>query len=188
MGYASYITELLRPLGIYTFRAGSVSGSEIESIGAALDECARDLAEKEREALVATAEAQGLAQMEALFAHRPAAGTVSERRAAIAALVQISGGDFTRAAIDRALRGCGIRAEVTETEEAGCVRVTFPETAGVPEEFDRMRTIILDIIPCHLETEFYFRYLTWVELEARFPTWSSIEEGNYTWEALEVAV
>lgn len=188
MGYASYIMDLLRPLGIYTFRTGSISGSEIESVGAVLDEYAQHLAEYEREALTATAEEWGLARMEELFAHKPAASTVSEHRAAIAALVQISGDDFTKTAINRALRGCGIRAEVTETEEKGCVRVTFPETAGVPEEFDQMRKIILDIIPCHLETEFYFRYLTWVELEARFPTWSSIEGENHTWETLEVAL
>ena len=77
---------------------------------------------------------------------------------------------------------------LAELEETGCVRVTFPDTAGVPEGFDQIAGIILDIIPCHLETEFYFRYLTWVELEARFPTWADIEAEAYTWEELELAV
>lgn len=188
MEYASYIKELLRPLGIYTFRAGSISGGEIESMGMALDVCAANLEEKEREALTPTAEDWGLTKMEMLFARRPAAETVAERRAAIAALTQINGDDFTQTAINRALCGCGIRAEVTETAERGYVRVTFPGTAGVPEEFDQMRAIILDIIPCHLETEFYFRYLTWMELETRFLIWDSIETERHTWETLEVAV
>ncbi len=188
MSYASYLKNLLLPLGIYTFREGSLSGGEIESVGAALDGVAAAAAAAEREALVPTAEGCGLTMMEALFAKKPAAPTLELRREAIAALTQINGDGFTAEAINRALSGCGIRADVAETGELGCVRVTFPNTAGVPEEFEQIAGIILDIIPCHLETEFYFRYLTWVELEARFPTWESIETGGYTWEALELAV
>ena len=188
MGYADYLQQLLAPLGIYTFQSGSISRSELESIGAALDGCAAQLDLTEREALVPTAEEWGLARAEALFAKRPAAPTLALRRAAIAALTQIGGDDFTAAAINRALSGCGITAQVAETEQSGHVRVTFPGTAGIPEEFDRIAEIILDIIPCHLETEFYFRYLTWVELETRFPTWESIEQAEHTWESLELAV
>ena len=60
--------------------------------------------------------------------------------------------------------------------------------AGIPEEFDQIRQVILDIIPCHLETEFYFRYLTWAELEAREWTWADIHAAGYTWHTLELAV
>lgn len=188
MSYAVHLKNLLLPLGIYTFREGSISGSEIESIGAALDGVAAAIEEGEREALVPTAEDRGLAMMEALFAKKPAAPTLELRRAAIAALSQISGDGFTAEAINRALGGCGITASVAETEERGCLRVTFPGIIGVPAEFEQLAGIILDIIPCHLETEFYFRYLTWTELEARFPTWESIETGGFTWEKLEMAV
>ncbi len=188
MSYAAYIKTLLRPLGIYTFREGSISGSEIESIGAALDGCAAELEEGEREALVPTAQDWGLAQMEALFAKKPAAPSLELRRNAIAALTQIGGDDFTVTAINRALGGCGVKAVVQETDMIGYVRVTFPDTAGVPEKFDQMADIILDIIPCHLETEFYFRYLTWSELEARFPDWNSVDAENYTWDEFELAV
>ncbi len=188
MSYAAYIKTLLEPLGIYTFQEGSISGSEIESVGVALDGCAEELAEGEREALVPTAQTWGLEQMEALFAKKPAAPNLELRRKAIAALTQIGGDDFTVSAINRALSGCGVKATVEETGKIGYVRVTFPNTAGVPEKFDQMADIILDIIPCHLETEFYFRYLTWSELEARFPDWNSIEAGNYTWDEFELAV
>lgn len=188
MGYALYLKNLLQPLGIYTFRSGSISGSEIESIGAALDGVSAAVEEGGREALVPTAEDWGLSLMEALFAKKPAAPTLELRRAAIAAMTQVSGDGFTAEAINRALGGCGIKAVVTETDETGCVRVTFPDTVGVPAEFEQIAGIILDIIPCHLETEFYFRYLTWVELEARFPTWESVEAGGFTWEELELAV
>lgn len=188
MGYTAYLQNLLAPVGIYTFRADSVSESELESIGAALDGIAAALETAEREALVPTAEDTGLASIEALFARKPAAPTLALRRLAIEALLQISGDDFTLEAINRTLSGCGIVAQVAETDTTGLVRVTFPNTAGVPEEFEQISKIILDIIPCHLETEFYFRYLTWMELEARFPTWASIEAAEHTWETLELAV
>ena len=188
MGYAAYLKELLAPLGVYTFREGSISGGEIESIGQALDTCADGLEEIEREMLVPTAKGRGLAKVESLFAKKPAAPTLELHRAAIEALLQINGDCFTKGAINRTLSGCGIVAEVQETEQPGNVRVIFPNTAGIPAEFDQIAGIILDIIPCHLETEFYFRYLTWSELEARFHSWQDIEAAQLTWEELELAV
>ncbi len=60
----------------------------------------------------------------------------------------------------------------------GQLRVIFPEVAGEPEDFDQIRKIILDILPCHLEVEFYFRYLTWAECEAAGYTWGQVEAAN----------
>lgn len=64
----------------------------------------------------------------------------------------------------------------------------FPEVAGEPEDFDQIRKIILDILPCHLEVEFYFRYLTWAECEAAGYTWGQVEAAEYTWESFQLAV
>ena len=188
MGYEIYLRQLLAPLGVYTFRPGSISGAEAASIGAALDSAAAALETAEREGIVPTAEDTGLALWEELFARRPAAPTLALRRAAIAALLQINGDCFTQEAINRTLSGCGVTAHVAETDTKGLVRVTFPNTAGIPAEFSQIATIILDIIPCHLETEFYFRYLTWAELEARFADWAAIEAAGHDWESLELAV
>lgn len=122
-----------------------------------------------------------------LFARRPAAVTAEDRRAAIAALLQIDGDSLTPAAIDRTIRGCGIRARALEMG-GGQLRVIFPEVAGEPEDFDQIRKIILDILPCHLEVEFYFRYLTWAECEAAGYTWGQVEAAEYTWESFQLAV
>ena len=70
----------------------------------------------------------------------------------------------------------------------GQLRVIFPEVAGEPEDFDQIRKIILDILPCHLEVEFYFRYLTWAECEAAGYTWGQVEAAEYTWESFQLAV
>ena len=45
----------------------------------------------------------------------------------------------------------------------------------------QVESIILDIIPCHLLVEFYFRYLTWLECEAQKFTWQSVEYAHHSW-------
>ena len=67
------------------------------------------------------------------------------------------------------------------------VRVRFPDTAGVPDGFDRIERIVLDIMPCHLLTEFYFRYLTWRECEQQGFTWQRVEDAQHTWESFQKA-
>ena len=59
---------------------------------------------------------------------------------------------------------------------------------GEPEDFARIRDIILEIMPCHLQVDFYFRFLTWEECEAAAWTWQGIEDAEHTWESFEKAV
>ena len=188
MGYGTYLRELLRPLGIYDLREGSYSGSELDALGVGLDATAVREDYAQREGNLMTAEDLGLSLREELFAHRPVQVSVPLRRAAILSLLRISGDSFTLADINAAISGCGINAKALEWEPWGHIRVIFPDVAGIPPEFEQIKTIILDIIPCHLETEFYFRYLTWEECEAKGFTWSIIEENQYTWYEFELAV
>ena len=113
--------------------------------------------------------------------------TQEDRREAIAALLRISEDSLTPEAINDTLTGCGIRARAEEKAD-GSLRVIFTRTAGVPAEFDQIRKIILDILPCHLEVEFYFRYLTWAECEAAEYTWDEVETAQHTWESFQLAV
>jgi len=68
------------------------------------------------------------------------------------------------------------------------IRIIFPGLVGMPEESERIEKIILDIIPAHLETEFYYRYLTWAECEAHGYTWAEVEAAGYTFLAFQMAV
>lgn len=183
--YEAYLRQLISPLGIYDLGSRSINGAELYALGQALDRTARRLETVERESVTATAEDEGLDRREAPFARRPAAVTAEERRDAIAALLQIDGDSLTPSAINRAIRGCGIRARALEVDE-GHLRVIFPGVGGIPAEFEQIRRIILDILPCHLEVEFYFRYLTWAECEQAGYTWAEAE--NHTWESFQLAV
>ena len=185
--YGNYLRNLLAPLGVYDLSAASLSGSELDAMGAGLDGAGDELDWVERESILATAEDEGLTLREDLFARRPANYGTALRRAAIAALLRISGDSFTLQDINSAISGCGIKAEALEMGE-GHIRVIFPDVAGVPEGFDQIEGIILDIIPCHLATEFYFRYLTWAECEAAGYTWAMIHAAEYTWHEFELAV
>lgn len=185
--YGGFLTELLRPLGIYDLTAGNANESELYALGNVLDGVAAELETAERESHIATAEGIGLDLREALFASRPAAPTTEQRRAAVIALMQIDGGSLTPEAINRTLTGCGIRALAEETD-TGHLRVRFPEVGGVPENFERIQKIILDILPCHLETDFFFRYMTWAECETQGFTWAEVESVGHTWESFEKSV
>lgn len=184
--YEAYLIRLLAPLGLYDL-SGVNNGGELAALGAALDEVSALLETVEREVMLDTAEDAGLTRREALFARKPASTTAEERRAAIAALLRISEDSLTPAAINDTLSGCGIRARAEETESGG-LRVVFPATAGVPEAFEQIEKIILDILPCHLNVEFYFRYMTWAECEAAGYTWEQVEAAAHTWESFQTAV
>ena len=68
MGYGEHLRNLLQPLGIYNLTPGSLSGSELDALGAGLDKLSRRLDYAERESALATAESEGLDRREALFA------------------------------------------------------------------------------------------------------------------------
>ncbi len=185
--YADYLIRLLSPLGIYDLSETSAGGAAVYALGDGLDAAEETLEYVEREGCTATAQGEGLDRREALFARRPAAFTEEDRRAAIAALLQIDGDSLTPGAIDATLRGCGIKARAIEMGGQN-VRVIFPEVAGEPPEYGQIKKIILDILPCHLGVEFYLRYLTWEECERTGYTWAMVEAAKHTWESFQLAV
>lgn len=188
MTYYDYLCRLLEPMRVYRTGRGTLSGGELYAAGTALDSAGEAMEYAEKEGLLHTAEGEGLARREKLFSRCPVSVSTALRREAVAALGRISADSFTLDAINSTLSGCGIRALAEETEEKGTVRVWFPNTVGVPDEFPQVKGIILDILPCHLLVEFYFRYLTWLECEAQEFTWQSVENADHTWESFEKAV
>ena len=186
--YYEYLCELLEPLRVYVTQRGTVSGSELYAAGTALDEAADALEYAEREGVLLLSEGEGLYRRERLFSRCPASPTAALRREAIAALSRINDDSFTLSAINATISGCGIRAVAEETERTGVIRVRFPDTVGIPDEFERIRRIVLDIIPCHLLTEFFFRFITWAECEEQEMTWRSVEAVGHTWHSFELAV
>lgn len=179
MGYANELVQLLRPLGVYSFREGSFSLGEWQALGAELDELEAVEIEGQKQSIVMTATEEGLSKMEALFRTRPAASTIEARRAAIAAFLSIGSGDFTLEALQRILLACGVNCLLREVG-INHVEVSFPRVMGVPQGFETIRIVAEDLLPCQLQIDFFFRYCTWGETEDYGFTWGTLNE--MTWD------
>ncbi len=187
MSYGQYLKDLLRPLGVYRLE-GTVNGAELESIGAELDRVQAELERTRDQADLTTAGSEGLDAVEKLFSRRPVTDDPERRRAALAALLRVSGDSFTLAAINDNLAGCGLNAKASEGSAPQTVEVRFPEVPGKPEGYEQMRKIIEDILPCHLNIEYVFWYITWALMERQFPTWGELDGAGLTWDQLEKSV
>lgn len=184
MSFGQNLRDLLAPLGVYRWE-GSFQWGELQSEGQALDGVAEALAEIQREMNLTTAQGEGLTGLQALFGLEPGARTPEEMRLALAALLRIGRDSFTLAAMNDTIRGCGIPAQVAETEDPLHLVVTFPGVGGVPAEFGRLQTILEAILPCHAWVEYAFSAMTWDSLESEFRDWNSLEGDKITWTDLE---
>ena len=92
MSHAGQMWELLLPLGPYR-RQGVYTAGELAGEGRALDGVEEALEDLEREAMLDTAEGEGLERLEELLESRPVARTAPARRAALAALLRIHADD-----------------------------------------------------------------------------------------------
>ena len=185
MSYGAYLRELLRPLRIYGLE-GTANGGELEAQGKALDGVEAAMEEVQREMLICTAEGRGLEAVEALLARKPVAASLERRRAALAALLRISGDSFTPEAINDTLRGCGLNARAEEGDQPGYVRVYFPDVAGIPEGFDQLRTIIEEILPSHVDITYVFWYNTWAMVAKRHSTFGDAADTGLSWYGLAI--
>ena len=178
MIHQDYLASLLRPLGVYDLREGTVNRGELEAYGVRLDHMAGELEDTAREMNLTTAEGFGLERVEELLPYRPVCATPGQRRAALAALLRIGGDSFTPAAINDTLRGCGLNARAEEGGQPGYVKVYFPEVAGIPEGFDGLRAIIEEILPSHVDVTYVFWYNTWAMAAERHPTWGHAQDAG----------
>ena len=184
MNTGERLRALLAPLGVYRWE-GAFQWGELQSEGEALDGVAEALAHIRREMQLTTAQEEGLTGLCELMACRPSAEDPEQLRLALAALLRIGNGSFTLAAMNDTLRGCGIPALVEETGNPFLLTVSFPETGGVPAEFSELKRILEGILPCQVQVQYKFQYMTWKVFEARFVDWNAVEKNAGTWESFE---
>lgn len=184
MSHADQLRTLLRPLGVYDLNA-PINGAALDVKGAALDELALWLEELERETDLTLAQNWGVESWQSLFDLRPASRSVEELRQAIQSLLRMGTGPCSLTVVQDTLSGCGIPTQVEEAD-TGMVRVSFPGTAGQPEDFERLKANIEAILPAHIGLEYTFQYLTWKLLESY--KWKFRDLDTMTWDELEKSV
>ena len=177
---------LLRPLGVYDLREGTANRGELAAYGLALDTREAELSDTAREMNLTTAKDFGLERIEALLPYRPVCVTAAQRRAALAALLRIGGDSFTPEAVNDTLRGCGLNARAEEGDQPGYVKVYFPDVAGIPEGFDRLRVIIEEILPSHVDVTYVFWSNTWSMAAKRHSTFGDAEDAGLSWYGLSI--
>ena len=155
MSHGQNLRDLLAPLGVDRWE-GSVQWGELQSEGEALDQVAEQVALLQREMNLYTAQAEGLTGLLELLGLERAGETLEELRQTVAALLRIGGDSFTLAAMNDTLRGCGIPAQVEETEDPLEVVVSFPGVEGIPAGFEQTKARIEEILPCHLLVKYQF--------------------------------
>lgn len=180
------LVNLLRPLGVYDLRSGAINRGELAAYGAELDSAELELEDTAREMNLTTAKGFGLERIEALLPYRPVCVTAEQRRAALAALLRISGDSFTPTAVNDTLKGCGLNARAEETDQPNYVKVYFPDVAGIPEGFDRLRVIIEEILPSHLDITYVFWYNTWGMVADRHATFRDAADTGLSWYGLAI--
>lgn len=186
MKFEEYLAALLKPLGVYNLRPGTVNRGELAAYGGSLDGRLEELDDTAREMNLTTAEGFGLERIEALLPYRPVCHTARERRAALAALLRIGGDSFTPEAINDTLRGCGLNARAEESDQPGYVKVYFPDVAGIPEGFERLRAIIEEILPSHVDVTYVFWYNTWGMVGNRHLTFGHAADTGLSWYGLAI--
>ena len=186
MKFEEYLVSLLKPLGVYDLRPGAINRGELAAYGGSLDGRLAELDDTAREMNLTTAQGFGLERIEALLPYRPVCHTVRERRAALAALLRIGGDSFTPEAINDTLLGCGLNARAEETGQPGYVKVYFPDVAGIPEGFDRLRVIIEEILPSHVDVTYVFWYNTWGMVAGWHPTFGDAAASGLSWYGLAI--
>ncbi len=184
--FEEYLVNLLRPLGVYDLRTGTINRGELAAYGAELDSGLVELEDTAREMNLTTAKGFGLERIEALLPYRPVCVTVQQRRVALAALLRISGDSFTPEAINDTLKGCGLNARAEETEQPNYVKVYFPDVAGIPGGFDQLRVIIEEILPSHVDITYVFWYNTWGMVAKRHPAFGDAADTGLSWYGLAI--
>ena len=184
--YESHLKNLLRPLGIYALDEG-IGAAELKADGLGLDGISDILESAEAESCVARALGEGLELWENILPVGYISSSLKKRREAIMALMRISNGAYTVELLNSTLAGCGIAAEVAETGERQCVKVSFPGKKGVPEDVEEIKKGVEMILPCHLGIEYVYVYPTWQEIENLILSWQRAEELWRSWDAAEKA-
>lgn len=154
MGYADHLRSLLRPLGVYELSAESLSGGELEALGAAFDALYESIQNDLRESLPVTASREGLAAYEKLFMLPTQTIPSRLRREAIMGLLRMRAGNGSVASMQQVLEALGLRPSFDESELPERLTVALAIQNPLSPEFLRLRAYLDTLLPCHLTVSY----------------------------------
>lgn len=82
----------------------------------------------------------------------------------------------------------GGEVDVIEHDNDYYFTVKFVGVKGIPANMDAFENMLEDIKPAHMDYEFEYTYLIWLEFDNYNKTWDDWDALNLTWDDFEVYV
>ncbi|MBQ8831364.1 MAG: hypothetical protein IJ017_07170 [Oscillospiraceae bacterium] len=171
MGYADYLKQMLRPMGVYRLDGG-YSSSELDAVGDALDKVCAELD------LLLERNADYIKRLEALFPIVDFASGEAERESNVLTLMSVNDEWSDKASLEAILSACGLAADISETDDKFVLEVRFKDIRG--ELTSREKQVCRDIMPAHIALRLICDGLTWDRAEELFPTWDDFDNAGLT--------
>ncbi len=178
---------LLKPIGIYRIRDGSLIDAELTAYYEGLRMAEEAMAELWREGFVQSAQAEGLREWEAIIRSTALeSNSLAARRDIVLYTLSRMPGDFNLAGILRGLRSVGLECTLTEEPERFQVRINVLAYTGALRTYEGVLTRVCSILPAHVAVELDMGINTWDMLDEAARSFDAIDGLDYSWDEHEI--
>ena len=175
MGYADYLKQMLKPLGVYNLTSG-YGNAELEAVGDALDKVCAVLDNALSGSTYTDTDGEYLKMFEALFPIVNFGETEEERRENLLTLLSVNDNMSDKTSLEALLKACGLEAEIIETDNKFTVELHFAKIRG--ELSDEEIQVCRAVMPSHIAMKFICDGLTWDRAEELFPTFDNLDNAG----------
>lgn len=185
MNSLNSMKQKLRPLGFYNLNDNSLISAELNSYAEALDSIESSLSEIERECFITTAESYGLGMKERIFGAEQNNISVNKRREILIYRCSINSNSFNRESIEKVLEVAGINGYIIEVPSKNIMYINCLSLSDNSIDKDKIKKIIEEYLPAHLDCIFDFRDLKWDTIDSNNNTFNYIDSKNLTWNDID---
>lgn len=177
--------DKLRTLGLYTLDGSTIIDAELSAYQAGLEPFYRNLEEAKREFFIGTSEGWGLARRENMIGPEKKDLEVQARRDILLSRFAITGSDFTREAIERAVVASGFEVSITERPSEGKIQINCIRILSNLTEQESMKEAAGEFLPAHLLWDFDFGTLLWDRVDEMDLTFEEMDSKDLCWEEID---
>lgn len=177
MGYADYLKQMLKPLGVYNLSSG-YGEAEIDAIGTMLDGVDSEMENALENAAFYAVSEEALKKLEELFPILVFGDSDARRLEAVKEFSRVNDGWSSVSSLQKQLDACGLSVEISEGDEKFTVDLNFDNVRG---ELTAQETeVVQSIMPAHVMLNYICGGLTWDRAEELFPTWEDFDSCGLT--------
>ncbi len=180
------MVALLRPVGAYSLKPGSLVYCELLSYYEGLKLIEEELSALRREGFIQTAEDYGLRRWEEIIRSTAMeSDSLQSRRDVVLYTLGRMPVDFNRSGMVRGLRSLGLAANITEDTAAQTVTVDVQAYTGTLKNYEDVLRRVCDILPAHVGIRLNMGSVTWDLFDAQEQSYDERDAADLTWDAFE---